>query len=157
MLSGNFQGSEIRHGIFVELIFCYFVGSPTDFFAIWFLLSFDHSRHLKSGVPPPLLGLMLHFSLLPQMESLLTDEVFVVEWLSYCGCSSKQFILSQSSLFISLNGSLFRRKQATGRVFPKISSCRVDTTSRRGIKHRGVSFGSNFLLFSNKSSPGPHS
>ena len=43
------------------------------------------------------------------------------------------------------------------RVVVKISSCRVNTTSRLGIKHLGVSFGSNFLLFSNKSSRGPHS
>ena len=34
---------------------------------------------------------------------------------------------------------------------------RVNTTSMQGIKHQGVSFGSNFLLFSNKSSRGPHS
>ena len=37
----------------------------------------------------------------------------------------------------------------------KISSCRVITTSRRGIKRLGISFGSIFLLFSNKSSWGP--
>ena len=43
------------------------------------------------------------------------------------------------------------------RVVIKISSCRVNTTSRQGIKHLGISFGSNFLLFSNKSSRGPHS
>ena len=43
------------------------------------------------------------------------------------------------------------------RVVAKISSCWVNTTSRPGIKHRGVSFGSNFLPFSNKSSQGPHS
>ena len=34
------------------------------------------------------------------------------------------------------------------RVFSKISSCRVNTTSRWGIKQLGVSFGSIFLLFS---------
>ena len=43
------------------------------------------------------------------------------------------------------------------RVVIKISSCQVSTTSRWGIKHLGVSFGSNFLLFSIKSSWGPHS
>ena len=43
------------------------------------------------------------------------------------------------------------------RVVSKISSCRVNTTSRRGIKRLGISFGSIFLLFSNKSSWGPHS
>ena len=41
------------------------------------------------------------------------------------------------------------------RVVTKISSCRVNTTSRRGIKQLGISFGSIFLLFSNKSSRGP--
>ena len=41
------------------------------------------------------------------------------------------------------------------RVVTKISSCRVNTTSRRGIKRLGISFGSIFLVFSNKSSRGP--
>ena len=41
------------------------------------------------------------------------------------------------------------------RVVTKISSCRVNTTSRQGIKRLGISFGSIFLLFSNKSSRGP--
>ena len=41
------------------------------------------------------------------------------------------------------------------RVVTKISSCRVNTTSRWGIKRLGSSFGSIFLLFSNKSSQGP--
>ena len=43
------------------------------------------------------------------------------------------------------------------RVVTKISSCRVHTTSRRGIKQLGISSGSIFLLFSNESSRGPHS
>ena len=56
MLSGNFYGSEIRHGIslvliFVSGIFLGFVGSPGDFFGFWFLPSFDHPCHLKSEVP----------------------------------------------------------------------------------------------------------
>ena len=42
-------------------------------------------------------------------------------------------------------------------VVTKISSCWVHTTSRRGIKQLGISCGSIFLLFSNKSSQGPHS
>ena len=41
------------------------------------------------------------------------------------------------------------------RVVSKISSSRVNTTSRRGIKRLEISFGSIFLLFSNKSSRGP--
>ena len=36
------------------------------------------------------------------------------------------------------------------RVVTKISSCQVNTTSRRGIKRLGI-----FVLFSNKSSRGP--
>ena len=39
----------------------------------------------------------------------------------------------------------------------KISSSRVNTTSRRGIKQLGISFGSIFLLFSYESSRGPRS
>ena len=39
----------------------------------------------------------------------------------------------------------------------KISSCRVNTTSRLGIKQLGISFSSIFLLFFNESSQGPHS
>ena len=39
----------------------------------------------------------------------------------------------------------------------KISSCQVNTTSRRGIKLLGISFGSIFLLFSYESSRKPHS
>ena len=53
--------------------------------------------------------------------------------------------------------SIVMPKFCTGdnRVVTKISSCRVNTTSRRGIKRLGISFGSIFLLFSNKSSRGP--
>jgi len=43
------------------------------------------------------------------------------------------------------------------RVVTNISSCRVSTTSRRGIKQQGISFGSIFPVFPNKSSWGPHS
>ena len=41
------------------------------------------------------------------------------------------------------------------RVVTKISSCWVNTTSRRGIKWLGISFGSIFVLFFKKSSRGP--
>ena len=41
------------------------------------------------------------------------------------------------------------------RVVTKISSCWVNTTSRQGIKRLGISFGSIFLVFSNKSRRGP--
>ena len=43
------------------------------------------------------------------------------------------------------------------RVVTKISSSRVNTTSRWGIKQLRVSFGSTFLLFSFESSRGPRS
>ena len=39
----------------------------------------------------------------------------------------------------------------------KVSSCRENTTSRRGIKQLGISFGLIFVLFSYESSQGPHS
>ena len=48
-----------------------------------------------------------------------------------------------------------QRKSVLHRVVTKISSCWVNMTSRRGIKWLGISFGSIFLLFSNKSSWGP--
>ena len=43
------------------------------------------------------------------------------------------------------------------RAVTKISSCRVNTTSRRGIKQLVISFGSIFLLFSYESSRGTRS
>ena len=46
---------------------------------------------------------------------------------------------------------------AKDRVVTKISSCRVNTTSRREKKQLGLSFGSIFLLFSFESSRGPRS
>ena len=38
----------------------------------------------------------------------------------------------------------------------KISSCRVDITSRQGIKQLGISFGFIFLLLPYERSQGPH-
>ena len=48
---------SLKHGIFGGLIFgpgifLGFAGSPRDFFGSWLLAPFDHSRHLKSRVPP---------------------------------------------------------------------------------------------------------
>ena len=43
------------------------------------------------------------------------------------------------------------------RAVTKILSCRVNTTSRRGIKQLEISFGSIFRLFSYESSRGPRS
>ena len=43
------------------------------------------------------------------------------------------------------------------RVVTKISSCRINTTSRRGIKQLVILFYSIFVLFSYQSSRGPRS
>ena len=50
ILSENFYGSEIRHGIFLVInvgpgSFGGFVGSAWDFFGFWFLPPFDHPCH----------------------------------------------------------------------------------------------------------------
>ena len=47
-----------------------------------------------------------------------------------------------------------RRENKACRAVTKISSCWVNTTSRRGIKQLGISFGSIFLLFSYEISRG---
>ena len=46
------------------------------------------------------------------------------------------------------------RENKACRAVTKISSCRVNTTSRLGIKQLGISFGSKFLFFSYESSWG---
>ena len=66
---------------------------------------------------------------------------------------SKQAFIDKYILKISV---IFLTK-LLNRDVTKILSCRVNTTSRWGIKQLGISFGSIFLLFSNKSSQGPHS
>ena len=43
----DFWGLNFGPGIFLG-----FVWNPRDFLGFWFLLPFDHPRHLKSGVPP---------------------------------------------------------------------------------------------------------
>ena len=63
------------------------------------------------------------------------------------------WILVLKGLILNYEGKL--PDVQTGRVVTKISSCQVNTTCRRGIKRLGISFGSIFLLFSNKSSRGP--
>ena len=50
---------------------------------------------------------------------------------------------------------LSRKIKGPNRVVTNFSSCRVNTTSRRGIKQLGISFGSIFVLFSNKSNQVP--
>ena len=50
-----------------------------------------------------------------------------------------------------------RKKTCRQGNVTKISSCRINTTSRWGINQLGFSFGSIFLLFSFESSQGPRS
>ena len=57
ILSGNLYGSEIRHGIFFGLILwsrngLVLLEALGLFWAFLFSPSFDHPRHLKSGVLP---------------------------------------------------------------------------------------------------------
>ena len=60
---------------------------------------------------------------------------------SFCAAGVKSLLLLRASEKFSM-------------AVTKISSCRVNTTSRRAIKQLGISFGSFFLLFSNDSSLG---
>ena len=73
--------------------------------------------------------------------------------------SEVQVIISQKLLIFTCNKRQLLNynfiQTLTSRVVTKISSCRVNTTSRRRIKWLGISFGSIFLLFSNKSRRGP--
>ena len=55
------------------------------------------------------------------------------------------------------NSGFYGIRTLNRRAVTKISSCQVNTTSRRGIKELGISFGSIFLLFSYESSRGPRS
>ena len=65
------------------------------------------------------------------------------------------FKIPQKIPFIVATLAQDYRAEFHGRVVTKISSCWVNTTSRRGIKRLGISFGSIFVLFSNKSSREP--
>ena len=58
------------------------------------------------------------------------------------------------ALFAGFLSSLLSARR---RVVPRISSCRVNTTSRRVINQLGISFGPIFLLFSYGSGRGPRS
>ena len=62
--------------------------------------------------------------------------------------SSKDMIRQTRPRKDGTSGFSLKRKY---RVVTKISSCQVNTTSTRGIKQLGISSGSIFLLFSNKS------
>ena len=48
----KWRGQKFGLGFFGPGIFWGFVGSPREFFGSWFLLPFDHPRHLKARVPP---------------------------------------------------------------------------------------------------------
>ena len=67
-------------------------------------------------------------------------------------------VLVNNKLVIANNKcNLLFSAQLRDRAVTKISSCQVNTTSRRGIKQLGISFGSIFLLFSYESRQGPRS
>ena len=79
------------------------------------------------------------------------------QWVAKLGCH-KAFPQNLANLWfmgirIELDSVIF--SDSLCRVVTKISSCRVNTTSRRWIKRLGISFGSIFFLFFNKSSRGP--
>ena len=72
---------------------------------------------------------------------------------SYVIYKKFQFCCYSAHLEMCLYDNIIDTKYC--RVVTKISSCRLNTASRRGIKRLGISFGSIFALFSNKSSQGP--
>ena len=88
-------------------------------------------------------------------QSYIKRDIFdvVVTWVS--GFLSSPFFLGNSVVDTFRTQSQHKVPFLDIRVVTKISSCRVNTTSRRGIERLGISFGSIFLLFSNKSSRGP--
>jgi len=47
----------------------------------------------------------------------------------------------------ALNNSALGEERQSGRAITQISSCQVNTTSRRGITQLGISFGSIFFYF----------
>ena len=83
---------------------------------------------------------------------------FKIDWASLIFGSNLPFLLCFTLYFEGNFPSTSPRVAYIWRgdwVVTKISSCRVNTTSRRRIKRLGISCGSIFLLFSNKSSWGP--
>ena len=75
---------------------------------------------------------------------LIFESVDKILWCDHTNETSAGVLLLMSTTHFNIT-----------RVVTKISSCRVNTTSWRGIKRLAISFGSIFLLFSNKSSRGP--
>ena len=72
---------------------------------------------------------------------------------SYVIYKKFQFCCYSAHLEMCLYNNIIDTKYC--RVVTKISSCRLNTASRQGIKRVGICFGSIFALFSNKSSRGP--
>ena len=65
--------------------------------------------------------------------------------------------LTEGFCVMSLGAYIWRGLYMEGLIFGILrynTGLSLNTTSRRGIKHRGVSFGSSFLLFSNKVAQG---
>ena len=105
---------------------------------------------------------MLNFFYLSCQVTWTQDEQPNVEnyksWASLWVTIQFQPSVSTSNLHIlSIFSYLLMFVQLFSRVVTKISSCWVNTTSRRGIKQLGISFGSIFLLCSFESSSGKHS
>ena len=100
----------------------------------------------------------LPFSFLTITRNLNVGTILAAAKFLQKHCSLRQGSILRS--FRDLRSKPTRRNPALSpkvRVVTKILSCRVNTTSRRGIKQLEISFGSIFLLFSNKSSHGGHS
>ena len=72
-------------------------------------------------------------------------------------CPTKPLITQQVNPKKKIMEVSLGRCGTVARVVTTISSCQVNTTSRRGIIQLGISFGWIFLLFSIESSQGPHS
>ena len=87
-----------------------------------------------------------------QYETVRNNEVCVLSGCPYSGVfqqvqSSPKKKTKESNNRVLLGALLFGCVVSFGRVVAKISSCGVNTTSRRGIKHLEVSFGSDFFYF----------
>ena len=86
-----------------------------------------------------------------QYETVRNNEVCVLSGCPYSGVfqqvRSSQKKTKEPNNRVLLGALLFGCVVSFGRVVAKISSCGVNTTSRRGIKHLEVSFGSDFFYF----------
>ena len=75
-----------------------------------------------------------------------------------CNAISTEFLLLSRRSSSPQKVPCFRRLvEEVTRDVTNFLSCRIDTTSRRGINELGICFGSIFLLCSYESSQGPHS